>query len=192
MHGHLTRPRPVRRAALLGALVLTLAGHASADVSSWLTLAGGGSTVEWRGNPRTEQGAMLLETGMGSPPAGDVVVGGLFRTHTHFSRGTDVALLVRTATHGFANGGWGGAVDLGPYQRWWGREHAGWSGNLVLGAPWGLVLSVGAGVGDADSTTYAASLGVDLARLTVYRRTGEAWWENPFPAYRPEEAGVPR
>jgi hypothetical protein len=60
-------------------------------------------------------------------------------------------------------------------------------GSLVLGAPWGITLSLGGGFGNDESRTYTASLGVDLARLTVYRRTGMNWWNNPFPAYRPEE-----
>lgn len=181
---------PRSLAALVVAAGASFTGPARADVSSWLALTGGASSIEWRGSPQTDQGTFSLETGMGSPPAGSVIVGGLLRSQTHLSRGTDLGLLVRTATHGFVNGEWGAALDLGPYQRWWGREHTGWSGALVLGAPWGLVLSLGAGLGDADSETYAATLGVDLARLTVYRRSGRSWWENPFPAYRPEEVGA--
>ena len=38
----------------------------------------------------------------------------------------------------------------------------------------------------AQIAAFGATLGVDLARLTVYRRSGQNWWKNPFPAYRPE------
>ena len=101
--------------------------------------------------------------------------------HTHFTQGTDLGLLLRTASHGFVNGGWGGAVDLGGYQRWWGGTSSGLMGSLVLGAPWGITLSVGAGVGNDEARTYTASLGVDLARLTVYRRSGMNWWDQSVP-----------
>ena len=88
---------------------------------------------------------------------------------------------------GFVNGDWGGGVDLGGYQRWWGTGSTGLQGALVLGAPWGITMSVGAGAGTNDARHYSATLGIDFARLTVYRRSGDSWWKNPFPAYRPGE-----
>lgn len=130
---------------------------------------------------------MQLDTGLGSPPSGALMVGGGFRMHTFFGHGSDLGLLARSATHGFVNGDWGAAVDVGGYQRWWGPGSTGLMGSLSLGAPWGITLSATAGRGSNQGRHYAVTLGIDLARLTVYRRTGDQWWRNPFPAHRPDE-----
>jgi hypothetical protein len=169
------------------AFLLAVSSQAFADVSSWMFVGSGPSVIDPSETSARSQAALQVETGLGTPPAHDVIAGGMLRMHTHFTRGTDLGLLVRTASHGFVNGGWGGAVDLGGYQRWWGEGSSGLMGSLVLGGPWGITLSLGGGVGSDEARTYTASLGVDLARLTVYRRTGTNWWTNPFPAYRPEE-----
>lgn len=105
--------------------------------------------------------------------------------HTHFGEGTDFALLVRGASHGYANGDWGLAVDAGVLQRWWGEGATGGTGTLSLGAPWGLGLALN-GMMAKGQRGMSAVLGIDLARLTVYRRSGNSWWKNSFPAYRPE------
>lgn len=168
-------------------VALTVSGSAHADVSSWLFAGTGPSWVKSRGETE-QQLSLKLDTGMGTPPSDTIIVGGLFRVETHFGRGTDVGLALRTATHGFVNGQWGGALDLGGYQRWWGAESTGGVVSLVGGAPWGITLVLSAGRGSNEAEHYAATLGVDLARLTVYRRSGEQWWKNPFPAYRPDEA----
>jgi hypothetical protein len=180
--------------AVSWAFVLAAAAEARADISSWMFVGSGPSVIDESDSSAESQAALQLETGLGTPPAHDVIGGGMLRVHTHFTQGTDLGLLLRTATHGFVNGGWGGAVDLGGYQRWWGEGSQGLMGSLVLGAPWGITLSVGAGVGNDEARMYTASLGVDLARLTVYRRSGLDWWNNPFPAHRPEEDanGQPR
>ena len=57
----------------------------------------------------------------------------------------------------------------------------------MLGAPWGITLSLGGGLGTNDARQYGATLGVDFARLTVYRLSGENWFPNPRAAYRPKE-----
>ncbi|HMJ11805.1 MAG TPA: hypothetical protein VK524_10355, partial [Polyangiaceae bacterium] len=62
----------------------------------------------------------------------------------------------------------------------------GGAGSLVLGAPWGVTLSLGAMVGTHDSRTFTASLGIDFARLTIYRQAGQNLWINPFPPGRGE------
>lgn len=175
----------------LAGVMLLLASPARADVSSWLYLGGGPSWLTTADGTDGHPG-LQMETGLGTPPADMLAVGGLFRVHTHFTRGTDLALLARLATHGFVNGGWGVALDAGGYQRWWEEGSTGLLGSLVLGAPWGITLSATAGFGTNDQRLYSGTLGIDLARLTVYRRTGESWWKNPFPAYRPEERGMPR
>jgi hypothetical protein len=167
--------------------VVVLPRVARADVSSWLFLGPGvSSTQEGKADPK-RQPTLVLDTGIGTPPSGIIAVGALFHFQPHFGRGSDLGLMMRTATRGFVNGGWGAAIDLGGYQRWWGIGSSGGMGQLALGAPWGITLEVGGGIGTNDSRHMSAVIGIDLARLTVYRRTGESWWLNPFPAYRPEE-----
>jgi len=58
---------------------------------------------------------------------------------------------------------------------------------LWLGAPWGLALGLNASVGTHEARGFSAILGVDFARLTVYRNSGTNWFPNPFPAYRPKD-----
>lgn len=171
--------------ALLGSL--SLLRSASADVSSWLFLGGGASSLEQDGRSLGQQPLFQLETGLGSPPSGSFIVGGIGRMQLHFSEGVDLGLAARVATHAFVNGGWGAALDLGAYQRWWGPGSTGGTAHLVLGGPWGLTLSLGGHLGTDDARGFTAALGIDLARLTVYRRTGESYWKSTFPAYRPED-----
>ncbi|MEZ4224158.1 MAG: hypothetical protein R3B13_24630 [Polyangiaceae bacterium] len=173
---------------LLGvAATLLLPRAARADVSSWLYLGGGAGTVEVPKEDRSWVPTLQLDTGIGTPPSGFLMVGGGFRMQTFFGQGSDVGLLARTATRGYVNGDFGAALDLGGYQRWWGPGSTGLMATLNLGAPWGLTLSATGGRGTNEGQHLAFTLGIDLARLTVYRRTGDRWWKNPFPAYRPEE-----
>lgn len=172
----------------LAATILLSANDARADVSSWLYVGTGPGYLQQTGDTSpVEHWSLQMESGLGTPPSDIVVVGGLFRAHTFFGKGTDLALTARTATRGFVNGSWGGALDLGGFERFWGARSTGALGSLVLGAPWGITLSLGYGKGTNDVQMYTATLGVDLARLTVYRRMGDRWWKNPFPAYRPED-----
>jgi hypothetical protein len=167
---------------LLGLLLWS--SPAAADVSSWLYVGGGPGAVDRSGEENEQQPTLQLDTGLGTPPKHALAVGGLFRMHTHFGLGTDVALLARTATFGFNNGDWGAAVDLGGYRRWWGETTNGLLGSLALGGPWGVTLSLTAGLGSDEAKTFAGTLGIDFARLTVYRLSGDSWWKNPFPAVR--------
>lgn len=195
---------PVTMAASLRTVLLRLAGlglagalvsvprPARADVSSWLYVASGSSWTRQGDDDTEQQLSLQIDTGLGTPPSGLVAVGGLLHIQTHFGRGTDLGLMLRTSTHGFNNGDWGAAVDLGGYQRWWELGSTGYMGQLVLGAPWGITLAAGAGTGTNDGRHMSVTLGIDLARLTVYRRTGDSWWRNTFPAYRPEEQDEPR
>jgi hypothetical protein len=122
---------------------------------------------------------LQLEGGMGTPP-GSFVLGGLFRAQSYFGYGTDVALLARGATGGFVQGDWGFAIDAGAYERFWGEKSQGGLGSLVLGAPWGITLSAGGGLGTNDQRFASVTLGLDFARLTVYRSSGTRWFSNPF------------
>ncbi len=168
---------------VLGAASLT-AATANADVSSWLFVGGG--TTRLDDSEKRWVPSLQLDLGMGSDPSHDFVVGGLGRTQTHFGEGTDLALLLRLATHGYVNGDWGVAVDAGAVQRWWGEGATGGVGSLNLGGPWGLGIVVTGMLAKDEQTGISAVLGIDLARLTVYRRSGANWWKNTFPAYRPE------
>jgi hypothetical protein len=170
-------------AALVAALALVVTTPARADVSSWVSAAAGPTFWHQGKNDRSFP-SLELETGIGTPPSGIIAVGGLFHLETHFGQGTDLGLLSRFATRGFVLGDWGAALDLGGYERFWGVGSAGGLGKLVLGAPWGLELGVGGGIGTNDSHHFGITLGVDFARLTIFRTTGESWMPNPYPAYR--------
>jgi hypothetical protein len=179
------RSRKVRRffafaaAAAAGACVLHASpGEARADVSSWFT-GGGGYGVQHSDSRGVYDRATALSfsIGVGTQPTRSIVVGGLLRTTTYFTLGTDLGLSARIASGSFARGQWGLAFDFGPGWRSWGRGadygrfplHA----MVVGGAPWGLQLGVGGDIW---------SIGGAL-RLTVMRQGAtDRWWENPSPA----------
>ncbi|HEX6767625.1 MAG TPA: hypothetical protein VF103_19130, partial [Polyangiaceae bacterium] len=87
-------------------------------------------------------------------------------------------------TQSYVLGTWGGALDLGGYERFWGFRSGGGMGALVLGAPWGITLRGEAAIGTNDARSFGILLGIDFARLTVFRSVGEKWFPNPYPAYR--------
>jgi hypothetical protein len=151
-----------------------LTEDARADVSSWVYAGFGPASFEGDKLRYTLQ----LETGLGTPPS-TIVAGGLFRVQPYFGLGTDLALLGRVATSGFQQGGFGLALDAGGYQRFWGEGSSGGLGSLVLGAPWGITLSASAGTGTNDARFASLTLGLDFARLTVYRTSGTSWFPNP-------------
>lgn len=171
---------------------LLLPSVAQADVSSWLT-AGGGYSYHYG----AERGAydrataFSMSIGVGSTPRGSVVVGGLLRTTTFFTLGTDLDLSLRLASGGFARGQWGLALDVGPGWRSWRSAtnygHFPMHGMLIAGGPWGIQLGVGADFWNLDSGPSArgavALLEIDFLRLTVMRQgSTDRWWENPSPA----------
>jgi hypothetical protein len=172
--------------AALSALTLAVAKPARADVSSWASIAAGPTYLD-DGETKRWVPSLQFESGIGTPPSGPLAVGVLFHVETHFGLGTDFALLSRVATRGFVLGDWGAAIDLGGYERFWGRGSAGGLGKLVLGAPWGLELGVGGGFGTNDQRDFGVTLGIDFARLTIFRTVGENWFPNPYPAYRKPE-----
>lgn len=130
---------------------------------------------------------LAIEAGIGSTPKNPIVLGGMFKIAALFGDGADLGLSLRAATRGFVTGGFGLALDAGPYQRFWGQGSTGGQAAVVLGAPWGITLSLGGGLGSNDASHFGATLGIDFARLTVYRLSGENWFPNPHPAYRPKE-----
>lgn len=170
------------------ALSVTLsARQANADVSSWAFVGGGVSRLEQASLTAKNVGSMRIHFGLGSDPSHALIVGGLFSLEPHFGYGSDLALSVRTASRGYANGDFGLALDLGGYERFWGPRSAGGTGTLWLGAPWGICLGLGGSLGRDDARQVSAIIGIDFARLTVYRTTGTSWLMNPFPPH-PERA----
>lgn len=160
------------------------AAPAAAQASSWLYVGGGSSVLDFttREGDQLKRPVLQLDSGLGSPATHPVVLGALFRGQVYFGSGVDLALVARGVSRGFARGGFGLGLDVGAYQRWWGSQSTGVTGNLVLGGPWGLTLLGGASVGTGDQKLYFASLGIDLARLTVHRHTGLDWFANPMRA----------
>jgi hypothetical protein len=182
---HLRRSSLVAFASLL--LLPLAARTARADVSSWLFLGAGPSGLYRSGASASYAASMQLDAGMGSTPKAPIAVGGLARVQTRFGDGTDAGLFVRTATGGFVRGNWGGALDLGGFGRFWGKTSPGYAGSVSLGGPWGLTVGLDAAHATSGGSTFAAVLGIDLARMSVYRTTGLDWLPNPFPSPRPGE-----
>ena len=173
--------------SLCASAVVVTAGSARADVSSWAFVGSGVSVLEQRGLERRTDPTLHIEAGVGTSPSQRFVVGGLVKFQTLFGDGTDLGLSLRGATQGFVTGRFGLALDAGGYRRFWGEGSSGAQAALLLGAPWGITLSLGGGVGTNEARLFAATLGVDFARLTVYRLSGESWFPNPHPAYRPKD-----
>lgn len=194
----LVRPRSNRESArkslafALGALCMMHAGAARADVSSWLS-AGGGYGLKRNDSTGSyaNAGSASFAIGVGSDPTKSFVVGGVLRSTTYFSLGTDLGISARFATGGFARGQWGLALDAGPMWRTFGHgEYGRWpiSAMLIGGAPWGVQLAVGGELfriagNDAQAQGLVALLEIDLLRLTVMRHGAtDRFWENPSPA----------
>jgi len=166
---------------------LLCAGPAWADVSSWAYVGSGISSIKQQDLDLKVDPSLAIETGIGTPATHPFVLGGMFKLKGLIGDGADLALALRVATRGFVTGRFGLALDAGPYQRFWGAGSSGGQASLVLGAPWGITLSVGGGMGSNDAREFGATLGLDFARLTVYRLSGENWFPNPRPAFGPKE-----
>ena len=173
------------------AALLTFAPAARADLTSWLSLGGGYSfSYDGVAGFTPGAGAFSATIGVGSTPISPIVVGGVFRVTTRFGLGTDVGVMARVTTGGFARGDWGLGLDVGPSMRWWGSGDYGrypLQSVLLLGAPWGLQVAVGVDIvnlgGDPPSRGGFALLEFDLLRFTLMRQgSTDSWWRNPSPA----------
>jgi hypothetical protein len=161
---------------------------AAADVSSWIFAGGGVTQVGKFSSSGLQAPTLRLATGMGTEPSKPFVIGGLLKLDTIFGQGSDLTAALRLADYGFVNGNWGIAVDLGGLARFWGpTDIYGGSVTLIGGGPWGLQLELGGLLATHDTQGFSAILGIDLARLTVYRQSGKSWWKNTFPAVRPQD-----
>ncbi len=182
----------IAAAVATAACIMHLPSEARADVSSWFT-AGGGYGLQ-HGEARNafdRATALSFSVGVGTTPLGSFVAGGLLRTTTYFTLGTDLDLSARIATGSFARGQWGLAFDVGPGWRSWGSgaDYGRFPlhGMVIAGGPWGLQLGVGAdllNLGTGPSARGAVAIfEIDLLRLTVMRQGAtDRWWENPSPA----------
>src|SRR5262249_43540325 len=133
---------------LVGLLTLAAcmmhADSASADASSWLSFGGGYGLQHNENSNRYDRGTSAsFAIGVGTDPLKSFVVGGVLRSTTYFTIGTDLGIAARVATGGFARGDWGLALDAGPTWRSFGHGQYGrWpiSAMLTGGAPWGVQL----------------------------------------------------
>ena len=164
---------------LLGLLASSFSRPANADAASWFAV-GGGTGALMEAGATSYPVALQIETGIGSSPVSPVVVGGLIKSFSYFGRGTDLVLALRTATGGFARGGFGFALDAGGYQRWWELDSRGFYGAFVVGLPYGLQVTAMTEQGTNDRQTYGATFGIDFLRLTVYRNATGGYWPNPM------------
>jgi hypothetical protein len=183
----LRAPRQLLAWSAAALALLCAARPARADVSSWVFVGGGVTQLAQNSLSSSTAASMRLHFGMGTDPSHPLIFGGLFSWEPHFGYGSDLSQSLRTATRGYVNGGLGLALDLGPYERFWGEGSVGGAGTLWLGAPWGISLGLGGSVGSNDARSFSAILGIDFARLTVYRNSGTSIFLNPFPAYRPKD-----
>jgi hypothetical protein len=134
--------------------------------------------------------ALQFDIGVGTTPENRVIVGGLFRVTPLLGSGTDLAVLLRGTTRGFQQGGFGLALDAGGYARFWEENSYGFTGGLVLGAPFGLTLSLQGALGTKNAVALGGVLGIDFLRLTVYRKTMTDIWPNPYSSPHTARAGA--
>lgn len=182
----------MRRLAPIGfAVAVGLGGGvARADVTSWLAFGTGLAVDHATDTGLTNvNAAFSASIGVGSDPTHKWVIGGIFRTMSRFTEGTDIGIAARLTTGGFARGDWGFGFDLGPSLRLWGSNAYGTyplQGAVLLGAPWGLQVTVGADIVNLEGTPTSlggyALVEFDLLRFTVMRQgSTEKYWKNPLP-----------
>ena len=155
---------------------------AHADATGWVHTGGGAMGLHVGPDADiTLEPTMAVDLGVGTTSQSPFILGGLFRVQPYFNHGVDLGLMGRFATAGFQKSVIGFALDLGMYQRWWGEQSTGFMGEVVLAGPLGLQLSAIGEYGSNDSYGFGGVLGLDLARLTIYREHLLDWWPNPNP-----------
>ncbi|WP_394842472.1 hypothetical protein LZC95_36060 [Pendulispora brunnea] len=164
---------------------------AKADPTSWLAVGGGfGLQRDGATDTMDRAGTLNATFGVGTSPNARVVVGGVVRSVTYFSLGTDLGLAARITSGGFSRGDWGLAFDAGVAARLWKDGDHGRTplqAVLTLGMPWGPQLAVGAQflslAGNTGTAGGFVALEIDFLRLTVMRKgSTDAYWFNPSPA----------
>jgi hypothetical protein len=97
-----------------------------------------------------------------------VLFGASAASLTRFSVGTDVALLGRISFGLFPGGGFGGAIEVGPYLRVNDPHSVGALGEIIVGVPWGFQLSLWGEYGTYENRAIGATAGFDFARFVHY------------------------
>lgn len=177
------RTRTARRASIalavgIGGAVGLRASPAAADASSWVSTAAGPAIVADADDERLVP-LLRFDAGIGTSPARSWIFGGGFQLGAHLGQATDLGAGLRLATGPYARGDWGLALDLGAYHRL-ARVSDGLAGALTLGAPWGVVIAANGTVGTEEAWTLGLVMGLDFARLTAHRTSGQQWWPNPL------------
>ncbi|HVY48533.1 MAG TPA: hypothetical protein VHB21_21740 [Minicystis sp.] len=186
------RTLPLVAAAGTLAALVAAAPRARADESAWFFVGGGATAWRQQALSFAPEASMAIDGGIGTTPDGPLIFGGFFRVQPIANEGVDLAVLARVATHGFQAGKFGLALDAGAYQRFWGFGSTGFTGEVTLGAPLGLQVSLGGGYGTEKAATLMAFAGIDILRLTVYRQFGLGVWQNPSPPFHDVQAGLRR
>lgn len=180
-------PQATLGAAAL-AVVATTTTPARSDPSGWVHFGSGAYGWQMASSERFQfSPSLTIDAGVGSDSDAPIIVGGLFRLQPIIEQGTDVSWIVRAATRGFQSEWFGFALDAGPYVRGWGDGSAGIVGQGLLGGPLGLQLAVLGGYGTNEAAAFGVTLGLDFARLTVYRKHLLDWWPNPRPVEKLDE-----
>jgi hypothetical protein len=185
---------------VLASVASSSTAHAD-EPTSWLAL-GGGYGFERNGVAEQNRRATAFNValGVGTPNTNPFVIGGVFRSLTYFTLGTDISLSARLATGSFARGDWGLAVDLGVAGRWWkGQDYGHFPIKAILigGLPYGFQVDVGADFWDVTGDRPAAAgafalIELDFLRLTVMRSGSTTkHWPNPSPANGPKAPDAP-
>jgi hypothetical protein len=184
--------RPIAIAACSFLALSAAASSARADASAWVFVGAGAlgwkqgeaSTLTPGNEGKFGANAMMtIDVGAGTSPDASFIFGGLFRIQPIFKQGADLAILARACSHGFQAGDFGFAIDAGGYLRTWGPvTGAGFTGGVSLGLPLGFTITAQAEVGSNRALAFGGVAGIDLLRLTVYRKTLLNWWQNPSPA----------
>ncbi len=171
-------------------LAVAVPARARADVTTWLAFGGGMGLDHASGGATNANPTFSASMGVGSDPTRSWVLGGVFRSLSRFNEGTDINLSLRATTGGFSRGDWGLGLDLGPGLRLWASNAYGTyplQGAVLLGAPWGLEVSVGSDI--VDLAGHPTSLGgyavleFDLLRFTLLRQgSTDVYWKTALPA----------
>ena len=64
----------------------------------------------------------------------------------------------------------------------------GFSGGASLGMPLGFTLMFQTEIGVDNAYAFGVVAGLDLLRLTLYRKTLLNWWQNPQPGATPQKS----
>lgn len=174
---------------MAGLALWAVALTAHADVTGWTAVRSGYGVDNLTGTESA--GATLqMDAGAGTSPHAPLLVGALFRVTSQIGTGTRLAFPVRVATRGFQMEPWGAALDVGPGFRTWDTVTVSGEAALVGSGPLGLELALRGTLDGDERIGGAVLLGVDLAKLTVYRTSLGSQYPNPMPPTPRDDYGL--